>query len=575
MQLPKFSVITVSFNQGEFIRDTIESVLAQGYPNFEHIVIDGGSTDNTVSILREYPHLKWVSEPDRGQSHALNKGLSRASGDVIAWINSDDWYAPGAFHAIAKEIVEYPVVMGRCSFVDRQGALKEDVPNVERTWFDTLKYWVYHSSPAQPSIFFTRKVLDELQIPCESALDEGLYFTMDFDLWLRIQERYPLMRRIDKTLSYFRIYETNKTGADMASTYKEFSRVFRRHSARAIKQEQAFAFVVPVERSCAGLEPFVASLASNRGGPIECIVVDQAAERSESRRVMGEVLQLASRYPSIAFQHRRISDGAVRTRRTGLDVGIAAAHSPLVAYVDPRREIPSDFVVNAQALFNQDNLGFLFTSLDGGTKARLFSAQGGQLGFNPLGPLSCCVGEPEFVMRTIAARDVNGFQRSDLIGDADDYAFKRLLLMLTHKAWSVTARDLLSPRETARAPLLPEAFRLYCNSLLITELVREIEQSAFARWRASSGFALRVPDELRDAARAVLSDTPHQLRVLSTDLSPHELEQIARQYPRFGPASYLMAMLLSEQGRLEDARVWQERWHSVHAHEQRSPLYAA
>jgi hypothetical protein len=147
--------------------------------------------------------------------------------------------------------------------------------------------------------------------------------------------------------------------------------------------------------------------------------------------------------------------------------------------------------------------------------------------------------------------------------------------MLTHKAWSVTARDLLSPRETARAPLLPEAFRLYCNSLLITELVREIEQSAFARWRASSGFALRVPDELRDAARAVLSDTPHQLRVLSTDLSPHELEQIARQYPRFGPASYLMAMLLSEQGRLEDARVWQERWHSVHAHEQRSPLYAA
>jgi len=575
MQLPKFSVITVSFNQGEFIRDTIESVLAQGYPNFEHIVIDGGSTDDTVSILREYPHLKWVSEPDRGQSHALNKGLSRASGDVIAWINSDDWYAPGAFHAIAEEIAEYPVVMGRCSFVDRQGLLKEDVPNIERTWFDTLKYWVYHSSPAQPSIFFTRKVLDELLIPCESALDEGLYFTMDFDLWLRIQERYPLMRRIDKTLSYFRIYETNKTGADMASTYKEFSRVFRRHSARAIKQEQSFAFVVPVERSCDGLEPFVASLASNRGGPLECIIVDQAAERSESRRVMGEVLKLASRYPTIAFQHRRISDVVVRTRRAALDVGISAAHSPLVAYVDPRREVPSDFVVQAQTLFNQDNLGFLFTSLDGATKARLFSAESGHLGFNPLGPLSCCVGEPEFVMRTIAARDVSGFRRSDLIGDADDYSFKRLLLMLTHKAWTVTARDPLSPREVASAPLLPEAFRLYCNSLLIAELVRELEQSAFARWRASSGFALRVPDELRDAARAVLSQTPQQLRVLSTDLSPQELEQMARQYPRFGPASYLMAMLLSEQGRVEDARVWRERWHSVHAHEQRSPLYAA
>ena len=94
MTLPRFSVVTPSFNQAEFIRDTIDLVVAQDYPNFEHIVVDGGSTDGTIDILRSYPHLTWTSEPDRGQSDALNKGFSKAQGDVIAWINSDDYYAP-------------------------------------------------------------------------------------------------------------------------------------------------------------------------------------------------------------------------------------------------------------------------------------------------------------------------------------------------------------------------------------------------------------------------------------------------------------------------------------------------
>ncbi len=574
MQLPKFSVITVSFNQGEFIRDTIESVLAQNYPNFEHIVIDGGSTDNTVSILKEYPHLTWVSEPDRGQSHALNKGFSRATGDVIAWINSDDWYAPGAFHAIAREIADYPVVMGRCAFVDKHGALKEDVPNVERTWFDTLKYWVYHSSPAQPSIFFTRAMLAELNIPCDAAIDEGLHFTMDFDFWLRIQERYPLMRRIDKTLSYFRIYETNKTGADMASTYREFSRVFRRHSAKAIKQEQAFSFIVPVDTSCAGLEPFLDSVSAVLGGPIECVVVDRAPDLTSSRKVKNEVFQLGARYQKIAFQHARIPDDRPRTMRCALDVGISVAHSPLIAYVDPTREVPKDFVLKAQASFNQDNLAFLFTSLDGETKARLFSQQNGFAAFNPIGPLGCSMGEPEFVIRKIAALDVNGFEHSEVIGDADDYAIKRLVLMLTHKAWLVTAHDLLSPKAISGTQLLPAAFRVYCNALLIEELARELDQSAFARLRASNGFALTVPDALRQAAHGVLAKVPKRFGSLVMECSSDELGRVAQEYPAFGPASYLMALALDRQGRSEDARTWHDKWNVVHAQEQHSPLYS-
>jgi hypothetical protein len=575
MQLPKFSVVTVSFNHGEFIRDTIESVLAQDYPNFEHIVIDGGSTDNTTAILREYPHLKWVSEPDRGQSHALNKGISRAAGDVIAWINSDDWYAPGAFHAVAREIVDYPIVMGRCSVVDKIGNLKEDVANVERTWMDTLKYWVFHSSPAQQSIFFTRAVLGELGITYDSVVDEGLNFTMDFDLWLRIQECYPLTKRIEKTLAYFRTYDTNKTGQDMASTYREFSRVYRRHTARRIGQEQGFTFVLPVAQSCAAVEPFVASVAAQEWGPVECVVVDYAETRELSRKVMREVLQLGANFKNVAFQHARVGDDLPRTRLSALEVGVRTARSPLVACLDTDRIIPKSFIQDVQAAFLLDNRGILFPSLDDAAKQRLFTRQNGALMFNPIGPLSSRLGEPEFVVRTIAAMDVGGFQLSNLIGDADEYPLKRLLLMLAHKAWLVTAQDLLSPRAAKEAPLLPEVFRVYCNSLLIDELVKELDESPFARLRATNGFALAIPEPLRDAARGVLSNAPAAFRIVTAEKSEEELGRVAMEYPAFGPASYLLSLMLERQGRSHDARAWRDRWISTHEQEQQSALYGA
>ena len=119
MKLPRISVVTPTYNQGKYIRDTIESVLKQNYENFEHIVIDGGSTDETVSILKSYPHLHWVSERDRGQTHALNKGFRKATGEIIAWINSDDWYADGVFHEAAAALEHAPLVMGRCELIDK------------------------------------------------------------------------------------------------------------------------------------------------------------------------------------------------------------------------------------------------------------------------------------------------------------------------------------------------------------------------------------------------------------------------------------------------------------------------
>jgi glycosyltransferase involved in cell wall biosynthesis len=107
---PKISIVTPSFNQGRFIEKTILSVIEQDYPNLEYIIIDGGSTDESVEVIKKYDqHLAyWVSEPDRGQSHAINKGFERATGEIFGWLNSDDWYHPGALKAVAEAFAANP-----------------------------------------------------------------------------------------------------------------------------------------------------------------------------------------------------------------------------------------------------------------------------------------------------------------------------------------------------------------------------------------------------------------------------------------------------------------------------------
>lgn len=277
----KFSVITPSFNQAKFIEKTILSVLDQNYPNFEHIIIDGGSTDGTVEILKKYPHLKWVSEKDNGQTDALNKGFKLASGNVIAWINSDDWYFPNVFLTVAKYIRDFPIVFGDCFITDGECNVTEKINNVPRSVFDMLKYWIPYSIPTQPAIFFTKQVLEENKLDENYFLDETLNYSMDFEWWLRIWNKYN-KKKIDQVFAGYRMYEENKTGQGMVPLEPEMSKVFRRFEGRFLNIEQTFSIVINVcedtdyERD---LVPILQSIYNVEYRDIEIIINDKSSNK--------------------------------------------------------------------------------------------------------------------------------------------------------------------------------------------------------------------------------------------------------------------------------------------------------
>ncbi len=177
---PSISIITPSFNQGQYIEATIQSIIDQGYSNLEFIVVDGGSTDNTVEILKAYDeHITWwVSEPDEGQSHAINKGWSRASGQIINWINSDDQLAPGSLKRIA-ECFGDPSVNVVCGYADMQYPeekikIRSPMPDPPLARFLALGHFV------QPSTFWRKSSFDHLM-----PLEPSLHYMMDYHLWLK------------------------------------------------------------------------------------------------------------------------------------------------------------------------------------------------------------------------------------------------------------------------------------------------------------------------------------------------------------------------------------------------------
>lgn len=222
--LSRISILTPSFNQGRFIEQNILSVLEQRYPNLEHIIIDGGSTDDTVSILRRYSHLKWVSERDAGQSDALNKGFAMASGDIVGWLNSDDYYASGVFAQLANcfAVPATQWVIGGVTKVYNGNIGVSHTPAA----IDYQRLLQNPDIVSQPGTFYRRDALH-----AAGGWDPALYMVMDYDLWLRLARMAkPVM--VPNNWAYFRLHPEQKTGArNISRQYGEIDYVLRKHSA--------------------------------------------------------------------------------------------------------------------------------------------------------------------------------------------------------------------------------------------------------------------------------------------------------------------------------------------------------
>jgi glycosyltransferase involved in cell wall biosynthesis len=212
---PTISIITASYNQGQFIERTIKSVLSQDIEGLEYVVMDGGSTDGTIEILKRYDgRLTYVSESDKGQADAINKGFRVTSGDIFAWLNSDDIYYPGALSAVQEFFAAHPAVMalyGDGNHIDKDDNFLE--PYYTEAWdFERLKEVCFL---CQPAVFLRRELLEQ-----KGLLNINLNFCMDYEFWLRTGQETPFVR-IPKLLAGSRLHEETKTLGQRVANHRE------------------------------------------------------------------------------------------------------------------------------------------------------------------------------------------------------------------------------------------------------------------------------------------------------------------------------------------------------------------
>jgi glycosyltransferase involved in cell wall biosynthesis len=222
---PLVTIVTPSYNQGRFIRATIESVLSQDHPAIEYIIMDGGSTDNTAAVVKDYSsRVKWISERDRGQSDAINKGFRAAKGEIVSWLNSDDCILPGAVSLAVKTFEAKPEAMavyGEGYLIDEAGEVTGRFPATEP--FNLWKLVYLCDYILQQTVYFRKSVFHEV-----GYLDESLHFGLDWDLLIRIGKRYPL-QYIPAYMGCLREYREAKSFSGGAMRFRELAQIMRRH----------------------------------------------------------------------------------------------------------------------------------------------------------------------------------------------------------------------------------------------------------------------------------------------------------------------------------------------------------
>lgn len=224
--LPRISIVTPSYNQGEFIEETIRSVLLQGYPNLEYVVMDGGSQDRTRDVLRKYDRLidHWVSEPDKGQADAVNKGFAKADGEIFAWLNSDDVYERHVLAEVAELFLQQPdtdVISGRCRlwYGDARDILFE--PSPLRTFEDFLRIgsnWMKGKIIVQPETFFRRSAFERAKGACDQ-----LHYCFDAALWMDMARAGCKFDSVDRHWANLRKHDGQKTH-DLTKAHLELAR---------------------------------------------------------------------------------------------------------------------------------------------------------------------------------------------------------------------------------------------------------------------------------------------------------------------------------------------------------------
>jgi glycosyltransferase involved in cell wall biosynthesis len=221
---PSFTVVTPSYNQGQFIRETIESVFAQQIPDLQYLVMDGGSADGTVSILNEYSgRLQFVSERDEGTADALNKGLALSKGEVIGWLNSDDIYYPNTLERVwdlFEKYSEIDVIYGRANHIDEHGVLIDEYSTSE--W--SIDALIDHCIISQPAAFFRRSVIAKYGL-----LAKAHKYCLDYEFWLRLAKKGAQFLYVPELFAATRIHEEAKTVASRLECHLDINDIMVEH----------------------------------------------------------------------------------------------------------------------------------------------------------------------------------------------------------------------------------------------------------------------------------------------------------------------------------------------------------